>query len=423
MADWPGRPLGFMESCMAGLEQAVPGSMQLVAAAQLHGPLDECAAAEAFRLLQHRHPLLRARFELGDEWRLECTGDTTEPPVELARFGDGAGWEDVFQRQCQTPLPSSGPLWRALLLGDGTASSFLFLTINHAITDGLSQAALVRQFVSAHNRLVAGGHPDVRPLPLRPPVERLLEHARSVRSETAPLPETARWRREMVVPAAERRPRHICRTLAPSTVRQLRDRARREGTTVNGALVSALIAAGPSVPTCDAVTSCLIPTNIRGLINPPIPSEEMGIYFRDVRLLLDVEDVRMGFWKRARRCTEMHRAGLDAALAAPEGFSIDDIAAGVESFTHSTDDAFTLGYGAVSNMGRLEPDPAAGPLRLGSFRIGQGAISGALATSLVVATIDDCMYLTFTSTAPLLSDESALRVVESVLQEIEAAAA
>lgn len=166
---------------------------------------------------------------------------------------DEHGW----QREVEIELSRSfdwrtAPLIRVVLLHSESVSE-LIVTCHHAIADGLSSAYIIRDIVQG---LESEGD-GLKPLSQAYPIEQLMPvHERAIVSQTASLP-------RQYSTAVSSRPRPHVRTalLSADCTQQLCDRARKENTTVHGAISAAFLLA-MARQRGEAVLKCQSPIDV-----------------------------------------------------------------------------------------------------------------------------------------------------------------
>ncbi len=178
-----------------------------VVAAQITGETTTASWRTALDAVQRRHPLLGVCIDADDSgapyFRLL---PELRIPLQIVPGDALQGWEDEMETELSTPfLVEDALLVRAVLLHEAHRATIL-LTVHHSIADGLSVALIVRDILEA-----LSGKP-LEALPVPQPQDRV---------------------RGLRLPA--------------ELSDRLRERSRREGTTVHGALAAALVFAGRDI--------------------------------------------------------------------------------------------------------------------------------------------------------------------------------
>jgi Condensation domain len=235
------RPLGAGEELMWLLD--LSSRVHFVLAAEVEGRTTVEEWRVALDALQRRHPLLYV-----------CI-DSNHSPIPHFRQVEGERipqrvvetvemrWERELERELRTQFdPRQAPLMRAVLLYQEVKAVFI-LVAHHSIADGFSSAFAIRDVLEA-----LSGQPLDR-LPLMPSREEILGLPRGRSTEGRPVSQSsvavaaslATDKREAPVP-------HIQRlSLVPFLTSMLQNRAKEEGTTVQGALCAALVLAGRQI--------------------------------------------------------------------------------------------------------------------------------------------------------------------------------
>jgi len=231
------RPLGSLEEFLWLIDQNRPVHFAL--AAQVQGPTTVGRWRDALDLVQLRHPLLSVCIETNGNSHPHFRRETAAPiPLRVVQQNDVAQrWESEIELELSIPFNArQAPLVRAVLLHEANQAVFI-LVAHHSIADGLSIAFVIRDVLQA----LSGNPIDL--LPLLRAHEEILGVTRSdaVQPEsskesnsTSPARPATYLRKE------DSRPRIKSLRLTPQLTGRLRERARQEGTTVHGALTSAV---------------------------------------------------------------------------------------------------------------------------------------------------------------------------------------
>lgn len=431
-----GRALGAMEHGIWRADLGAP--LNFTTVARVSGPLTEEALVAALEAVRARHPCLRTRIAVGagvPSFRTEGV-----PPLRLRVIrGAEASWRQELEREMNEPIPwETGPLARFVLV-ERDRDRHLLATLHHSIGDGMSGAYLVRDLVACAAQAVAGGVPalpvlpDAGPLDARLPASVrglaalgfrvryvLAEAWKDVRHGRA-----RRVRRDRDVFAYARRARVIPHLLDEATARLLVERARREETTVHGALSAALILgtlADAGVKRARVVFGS--PVNVRDQLVPPV-GEDVGLF---VSMLGFSAPVRtdVPFWDLARAVRRQLEADLrrNAPLAMLAFMPIALRLLGayrlpprrlVERWERNI--RTTTG---LTNLGRLTIETRHGPLSIEECHF--AAAPSALGDFLATATsLHGRIQWNFVWTDPLLDEAHATALVNDIVHRLHAA--
>ena len=246
----PLRPLGSFEHFFWLIDQNRPVHFAL--AAEVLGTTKPEQWLAALELVQRRHPLLSVRIEADGTGRPHFRRKIgTRIPLRIRQEHDATkDWALEMELELSIPFDlNQAPLIRAVLLHEADRAVIILVT-HHSIADGRSIAFVIRDLLEA----LSGKALDS--LPLLPWHEEILgltgpgavsllssvalakEDVRPTEdtsSPVSPVPRPATYVRE-----EDRRPNIRSLYLTPSLTRNLRERARQEGTTVHGALSAAV---------------------------------------------------------------------------------------------------------------------------------------------------------------------------------------
>lgn len=410
------------------------------------GPLDPAHLRVALDRLQARHPLLRVRILPHPRAHF---ADDERAPIPL-RVAPGAPWLSEAEEALNRPFPpDQAPLWRATLVPcpDGEeGEAVLILSHHHVLADARTAANQVRDLLRDASCLLAGeAPPPLEPLPLTAPLAALLPrrglsllpamNSYLLRSIKARL---RGWPRKLALAGtveggmpspAQRRTRLLHHVLPATETAALGDRARREGTTVQGALGAALLLAvardmgleRPATVGCFSTVSLrdeLLPDPVHGPVG-----EAVGLYVSQVTTFHRLWGERP-FWDLARE----FRAALVRAKDTGEAYMTFPwlglfIPGGPDpgpELVRRIDMAAPAAVG-ITNVGRLAVPTRYGPLRLHRLHI---AIGAALVAPVVagVTTLDGQLSCNLMYVEPLLSGERARALAGAMMGLLRAGA-
>ena len=229
------RPLGSFEEFFWLIDQHRPAHFAL--AAKVRGATTFGQWRNAFDLVQRRHPLLSVCIETnGNSRPYFCRNVAAPIPLRVIQANDATlRWKLEMEVELSIPFdPEDAPLVRAVLLHEPD-QAVVIVVAHHSIADGRSVAFVIRDLL----RALSGEDIDV--LPLLPSHEEILGLTRinaiqPLQQSIAPTPvKPATYIRE-----EQSRPRIKGVRLSSALTGMLRERARREKTTVHGALSAAL---------------------------------------------------------------------------------------------------------------------------------------------------------------------------------------
>ena len=390
------RRLGVFEELLWLTDLATPRHFAYTA--RIRGSLDREAVELALLRVQRRHPALCVRIAL-DEDQYPAFGPEPAAQIPLTvreRTGEQQ-WQDEVESELARPFTADdAPLMRCVLLL-GSPLSEVILLVHHAIGDGLSTTYLVRDLLQS-----LAGRPEQTTLPARPSLEALL----GLGTSPAPLP-----------PSSERPRSDLSRVLASwvighQSVDALVERCRREGTTVQGALIAAVTLAlrEAGMTGDDGYVRCNSPISVRHLC-PPI-NDDFGLYLAAAKTSHG-PDESTDMWDIARAAHDQVTAGLERTnLAARAGgqrqllLRCPTPAAAYQAFRNLVDYQVV-----ITNVGRFPAEADYGDIRLEAL---WGIPNAEKEPVIGVATVDAGMCVA------LISDGSPLAVVEDALGRLRA---
>jgi|CXWL01.1.fsa_nt_gi hypothetical protein len=262
------RPLDPAELFFWWVDQVSPAHLTMVV--ELAASVALAAVEAALARAVARHPMLGVRFlTVG---RDVCfVAAHCGPTVRAAEAGLSAG--ALAEQELALRLVGDGPLVRATH-SSGADGTTLALVLHHAVADGRTALAVLAEVVDDALGLSS---PDVARRPSPSPLHSVLP-ARWPRDASAVRARSARLagERARLIPGQPGRAtgpaRVIVGLLDPPAVGALRERCRREQTTVHAALAAALLLASCELSAGHGEALGLAtPVDLRPTLDPPLP--------------------------------------------------------------------------------------------------------------------------------------------------------
>jgi NRPS condensation-like uncharacterized protein len=421
------RPLSPIERTFWRLNAGA--SLNFTVIAHVRGTLDLRAIGQALLSVQERHPMLRATLETSNPDEPILVADAAGPL--RVRLGSD-DWRTEVERELATPLNEQiGPLVRAVWIPE-VGGGRLLLTFHHAISDAWSGVYVARDALVAiaasegHGR-AAGPLEDVEAVD-----DRLVPKASGFLGTLSALLHVLREVVSMLVrgrpvrllededvPCTERGVRIVAVEIDEDTAGTIAARARKEGTTVHGALLAA-IGLGVAADHGKGRHSMALgtPINLRDTLEPS-PGEGVGFYvsmhaFR--RRVSEDDDL----WELARGI----RRAVHGAIESDTGHvTLAALPLIYNNFRGSKRTPQELaevwerklyGSGGLTNLGKLGLDTRYGSVELMTMQF--AVATGALGTYACAATSTRGeIALNFSFADPTFTAEHADAVVERTL--------
>jgi NRPS condensation-like uncharacterized protein len=284
------RELGAMERLFWLMDQKHPA--HLTVTAEVKGNTKVQNWRDALDAVQRRHPVLSTSIKRNEEGH-PALYQMDAAPIPL-RVVDGSvqgRWELEVDREMALPFtPEQAPLIRSVLIHK-PQSAVLIMIAHHAIADGMALVLLIRDLL----QVLSGG--QIEALPFSSAAEELLGKLPIVYSESSQADAS------QAEPALYREgnglaPRVTARRLDENLTATLKGRARREQTTVQGALCAALVLAGRMTSNAwpKRPVRVMSPINVRAHLGA---GEACGLYLGGGMIHFQPGDSRT-FWELAR---------------------------------------------------------------------------------------------------------------------------
>jgi NRPS condensation-like uncharacterized protein len=385
------RQLGALEHLFWLLDQNRP--VHFAVTALLSGETSPRDWRRALDRLQERHPITSVCID-GEPGSVPSfrQADVAPIPLRIVEDEPELRWEVEVGEELATPFkPKRAPLIRAVLIQGARDAAFM-LVAHHSIADGLSLAYAVRDTLD----LLAGR--TLQPLPRLPSQDDMMNVSDSAadgreQSEAQAL-DPAVYR-----PNDNARPTVKGLRLSQELTSSLRDRARREGTTVHGALCAALVLASREVfaDRRDTPLRIMSPINVRPLIDV---GESCGVFVSATTSVFDGE--AKNFWELAR----------DARNSIAANQNGEYVTAGLAAFRQVVGNGAQVATAAefaaqvfanevmVTNLGSLSFDQRFGPVTLKAL-FGPAVLTGFEGQQTIgVATVNGALCLLHTGHTP-----------------------
>ena len=404
--------------------------------AEIEGRLEVEHVREALGHLASRHPLLRARIARGPGRPVFQVSKAATIPLRVLDTPAEA-WVEETERELNRSVPwETGPLARCLLLKHGGSSSRCLITFLHAIGDGFSGYILMKDFfrrIAEPGTSPPSDPPSGLPASLYDLLPRkvkgfrgFLERLRMVGRESADcaraggMPRSLRF--DSRPPYKDRYTRLVPRRFDKPFTERLVSRARRENTSVHGAICAAGLLAVSRIMTDGQprVLACTSAVDMRTRLHPPV-GEEMGLY---VSALWSVRKVwrDQPFWALARRVREdlwrKISRGDPSRVVSGGGLLLSFLERipgrnRSERIAKAAETAMLNFKGTgVSNVGVLDM-----PDRYGRFKVESVSFSGSLVNLgyflAVVNTFNGVLHVNYVYNEPLITQSRALHLAET----------
>jgi NRPS condensation-like uncharacterized protein len=382
------RALGAREHMFWLMDQKHP--VHLTVTAEVKGITKAQNWRNALDALQKRHPILSTSIKRNEEGQ-PALYQVDAAPIPL-RVVDGSvqeHWELELDREMALPFTlEQAPLIRTVLIHK-PQSAVLIIIAHHAIADGMALVFLIRdllQVLSGEQIEVFSFSSSGEELLNKLPKSEEIVQAEASQAG-APAAEPALYREDDGLA-----PRATARKLDENLTAALRERARREGTTVQGALCAALVLAGRKTSSTWRKQSVRVmsPVNARAHLGA---GEACGLYLGAGAMIRFQPGASGDFWELARfskqkispsqtfqsLSTSLH--GLEAIMT--KDMDVEraaQIAAGAFARELMVSNLGQIPYG--SEFGRLRLEAVWGPTALqgleGEQNVGVATTNGAL---------------------------------------------
>jgi NRPS condensation-like uncharacterized protein len=354
------RALGAMERLFWLMDQNHPA--HLTVTAEVKGITNVLDWRDALDEVQKRHPVLSTSINRNKEGQPALyQGDAVPIPLRVVAGGVQGLWELELDREMALPFtPEQAPLVRSVLIHK-LQSAVLIMVAHHAIADGMALVFLIRDLL----QVLSGG--QIEALSFSSSAEELLSKLPKV--EKVVHAEASQAGAPEAEPALYQKgnglaPRVTARRLDENLTATLKESARREGTTVQGALCAALVLSGRKTSSTwrKRPVRVMSPVNARAHLGA---GEACGLYLGGGIVHFQPGDSR-AFWELARFAKQelspsQTFQSLTASLRGLEAIMTKDM--DVETAAQIAASAFARDL-MVSNLGQMPYESEFGKLKL-----------------------------------------------------------
>ena len=416
------RPLGAMEKIFYLLNQNHPNHFAITG--EVTGPTRIDQWQNGLNLVARHSPLVWSRIERDrNDVPVFRSSPHGSVPLKVVSY-DGPRWTDEVAAQLAQPFDEMRPpLLRATLLHSAERSTIV-LVAHHSISDGLSLTFLLGDLLRA-----VSGQGLLRSRESEA-VERLVElrHRASEASASTHATRQAIEQEPGHAPAATRQPKEFRQQdgsaphvealrLTSDLTRKLRDRARTERTSVQSALVAAMVSATYRMAreTSPEPMRIISPVDLRRRLLDN--SDHLGMCASAV-VLVDDGPGSADLWRRARHIKQGF-AGLESSTTLVESvLAAHDALAGVKETAEAKTIFATVFAGdtAVTNLGVVTLPQVFGSLVLDAVW-GPSIAVGLVGEQVIgAATFNNRLHLVHTSYAPIegLLDQMTAELLDAV---------
>lgn len=384
------KPLAAFEKVFWLMDQT--SQVHFVLAAEISGTATADQWRAALDTVQRRHPLFSVYIE-SDGYKRPYFKSIPEVqiPLKIIEGDPLSDWKRAMENEMSVPFDwTKGPLVRVVLIKEDQ-KSILIMVVHHSIGDGISMSFVIRDILLA---LSSGETPE--PLPMPASTDDLLGLTDPAQSQ--PFPEE---NKPVFLRRKESTPDIKLLKLSKDLTISITERARQEGTTVQGALCAAFKRAYYSQVSEDKKempVRIVTPISIRNMLNAG-QSSSLSISSRHASFNQNKE---IPFWDIARYATnDLKEAvtleGVTSAMTAMHEGVFSDIDINLLSEALQSRIPREM---MISNLGPLTYETRFGSLKLEAIW-GPLALSGFKGEHTIgVSTVNGSMCLSVASRTP-----------------------
>ena len=426
------RKLGLIENLFHIIHDL--GGMIDVNIARIEGEIETKFLRKALDLLQNRHPMLRVRIIDLADGAYFSSQEIKKIPLRTITKTNENQWLEIAEEELHQKFSTEfTPLCRITLLKSSLSHgmSEIVATFHHAITDGLSCMNFIDELLFYYQKIAAGEEiSNGFALPLFPPIEQTLDRCLVDRQETPKL--DSKNLKEPLVPKLiieteadenQRRTHILTRIISSKTIFNLKERCKRQKTTVHGALSAAMLFGATQILAFNEPMhlSCSSNINLRKYSKPEIEPNYIGCFVSSVENIHTLTK-KQDFWNLARECKKQVNSSINKTinnLIDGKRFSqIDRLTIRKSLEENSTGRIKTIN---ISNRGKFDLAKSYGELKIKEiyFTVGQHLFGPCVWLGAV--TFHEQLFCSFAHVTPLVSSKTMSVFADSVVAILEKA--
>jgi|JI102314A1RNA_FD_contig_101_424909_length_2322_multi_6_in_0_out_0_2 hypothetical protein len=423
------RQLGSVEYLHKYAHDNGSGSGIILTFVRITGHFNKEQIINALHKVCQRHPVLRAHLEskkcnyLKTEHSLYINQSINQLPVKFLVKTSDNQWKDIVENELQMQFAEHDFLWKIIVLlgkeNEQCKHDFI-LKFHHVIMDGLSVAYFFRDFLNYYNN----ENMLVNTLPFMPSVETLLKNQISwpkflCRFIFYGL--KCLWLKKYLysfdsnatLSEIKTKSRYQC--INENQTSLLLAKCREEKVTLTGLLNAALMIAVYRAYNNKNERQQIVttPVSMRTLCDPPLGPEHLGClisYVRTMHLL----NYNSSLWELARQYKKQLTKNISIYSHFPSKFSsriLDTLLA----LNNSGDLKTKFRYGlCISNIGSVDFFSEVQGYSVDEVYSCTSHALGEVLMTIIVASINNKIYLTFTHAEPLLHEKTAILIQKNL---------
>lgn len=402
------------------------GTYNIVTASHIRGSLTQEIVRQALHKIQSRHPSLNWRIIEEQNCLKFTTQGAQRIPLQVVDKMHEQHWKEILIAQTNTEIDSSKCLMRSVLIPalDEKDTTYLIITIHHAISDGLSAVQLHSEVLTYCEKISLGQDlTQVTPLDILPPLKTLLIDApMSSQTNESQTNEShseidvlgfEKW-----VPIKSRRTGYIYKYLDESLTSRLKKKARENNTTLHGAYCAAMLLATANIIRTNHKievlhTNCISYFNLRPYFQLAISREHLMYAAWEVTSFHTLKTNTL-FWDLASNAIQQVRSMINSGVFINEilAYEVEDA-----QDIHYLDKE-VVGTLDVSSIGKLNLPEVFGKYELEEFHTLCGVSAFGGIPMLIVSEFRNRILLSFLFSEPSLSQETMEILANNVLSNL-----
>lgn len=419
-----GRPLGFSESlfCMPTDEGCDSNNTGMLI--KLRGAINPDTFKQALHQLYLRHPVFRATYfkeSHTHRYFFQYNIEFNDIEIEISDYNSvdlQQGIEKLEESISKLYHPNDA-LWRAYLLRSTAEDSehFIVFGFHHAIIDGISQLAVVKDFVKYYQAIDQHQTINQTSLMMTPPVANLLDNKISWEQYSKNYNIIYKrhgfvkeLRYEKVVLPRKAKTKIILCDFDEAIVDKIILFSKQLGIKVT-ALINACLLRAMYRVTGQTETVFQVAVNLRKYTQPRVSDEMIGCYIQGIRVFMKNLDKYHTLEQLAHDYQTQYNDNFNLLYIPPYDFSMQKLTESVHNFIAKTRERFLLGP-AISNWGKVSLTKLDGTLKIISIHRGTGRQMGDAPFYLHIATIDSRIQGAFNYAEPYMSQPTMYAIVE-----------
>jgi hypothetical protein len=402
------------------------------------GPFTQNLVNEAWKQIYLEQPLFRARLKMNkDKYHFVMDVDFENIPIDIIPYNSNVIPIEYYEQEFDDLFPSEKYLWRIKWFKPESIEndSFFIFSYNHVLAEGGSAYNILNDFLRNSMNIYNNSKECSEPFALMPKLEDILPGTPSTfetymaslqdiqEGDSDEMPAsgnknnviTTRPFDEYVPVGPGKRKTHcVFHLMNELKLKGLIKYSKKHEVTINDLLNAVILKVVQSNNNSPVEVILETPINLKAQCIPPVPNKYFGLYIGiiPVQVTVDNQADIATLAKEYKKVLE--RENKTKSYYFPQSATVSEVSdniAGVDVMKARTEFAYSF---MITNMGRFNFTEYS-PFKIKETYVTGGRGAGDQILLIAVTTVNNVMNLSFSYSYPLLSDENAVKLIDSFM--------